>query len=96
MAVTENKAERVAVRTRLDVKALLRQAVVSLRKMATELLGKVGILKAETDVAEDSLADRRIFRLDEQEWQAFQDTLNGPVEDNPRLDRLLAEKSVLE
>ena len=96
MAVTENKAERVAVRTRLDVKALLRQAVVSLRKMATERLGKVGILKAETDVAEDSLADRRIFRLDEQEWQAFQDTLNGPVEDNPRLDRLLAEKSVLE
>lgn len=96
MAVTENKAEHVGVRTRLDVKALLRQAVVSLRKTATELLLKAGILKAETEAAEDSLADRRIFRLDEQEWQAFQDILDGPVADNPRLDRLLAEKSVLE
>lgn len=96
MAVTENKVERVGVRTRLDVKALLRQAVASLRKSATKLLLKVGIRKAGTDAAEDSLADRRIFRLDEKEWQAFQDILNGPVADNPRLDRLLAKKSVLE
>lgn len=96
MAITESKVERVGVRTRLDIKALLRRAVLSLRKTVTELLLKVGILKAGIDAAEDSLADRRIFRLDEQEWQNFQDILDGPVADNPRLDRLLAEKSVLE
>ncbi len=93
MAVTENKDERVGVRTRPDVKALLRQAVVSLRKTATELLLKVGILQAGTDAAEDSLADRRIFELNEREWQSFQDILNRPVKHKPHLARLLNEKS---
>ena len=39
---------------------------------------------------------RRIFRLDDRQWQAFQAILDRPVADKPRLTRLLAEKSVLE
>ena len=42
------------------------------------------------------LADRRVFRLDDKQWRAFQDILDRPVVDKPRLARLLAEKSVLE
>jgi len=37
-----------------------------------------------------------MFRLDDDEWQAFQDVLDRPVQSKPRLAKLLAEKSVLE
>ena len=54
------------------------------------------LLEAGIDAAEGALIDRRIFPLDEARWQAFQDVLDRPVADKPRLARLLAEKSVLE
>ena len=44
----------------------------------------------------DTLADRRLFRLDDERWRAFQDVLDRPVADKPRLARLLAGKSALE
>jgi uncharacterized protein (DUF1778 family) len=40
--------------------------------------------------------DRRLFWLDDAQWQAFRDVLDRPVIKKPRLARLLAEKSVLE
>ena len=46
--------------------------------------------------AEDALADRRMFRLDERRWKAFQIILDRPVVNKPRLARLLSEKSALE
>ena len=46
--------------------------------------------------AEEALVDRRMFRLDDAQWQAFQDVLDRPVRSKPRLAKLLAEKSVLE
>ena len=91
MAIAENGSERIEVRTTPNVKALLQQAAVSSRKTVTEFLIEAGI-----DAAEDALADRRTFRLDERRWRAFQDVLDRPVTDKPRLARLLAEKSVLE
>lgn len=41
-------------------------------------------------------ADRLSIRLDAERWVAFNNVLNRPVADNPRLRRLLTEKSVLE
>lgn len=91
MAIVENNSERIKVRTTPSTKALLEQAAVSSGKTVTEFLIEAGIAAAE-----NALADRRIFRLDEQQWQAFQDILDRPVADKPRLARLLAEKSALE
>lgn len=91
MATAENKSELIEVRTTPNIKALLRQAAVSSRKTVAEFMLESGI-----DAAENVLADRRMFRLDEQQWRAFQDILDRPVTDKPRLARLLAEKSVLE
>ena len=45
---------------------------------------------------QEALANQRVFRLDEARWRAFQDVLDRPVSDKPRLARLLADKSVLE
>ena len=91
MAISENKSERIEVRTTPSIKALLQQAAVSSRKTVTEFMLEAGI-----DAAENALADRRMFRLDEQRWRAFQDVLDRPVTDKPRLARLLSEKSALE
>ena len=91
MAIAESKSERIEVRTTPNMKALLQQAAASSGKTVTEFLLEAGI-----DAAEGTLADRRMFRLDERRWRAFQDILDRPIIDKPRLARLLAEKSVLE
>ena len=91
MATVENKSERIEVLTTPIIKALLEQAAVSSGKTVTEFL-----LKAGVEAAENTLAGQRLFRLDEQQWQAFQDIFDRPVADKPRLSRLLAEKSALE
>ncbi len=91
MAVAETKSERIEVRTTPNLKALLQRAAASSHKNVTEFLLEAGI-----NAAEDALADRRMFRLDDRRWRAFQDILDRPVTDKPRLARLLAGKSVLE
>ena len=91
MAIAENKSERIEVRTTPNTKALLQRAAALSRKDVTDFLLEAGI-----NAAEDALGDRRMFRLDERRWRIFQDILDRPVVDKPRLARLLAEKSVLE
>jgi uncharacterized protein (DUF1778 family) len=91
MAVAEAKSERIEVRTTPSMKALLQRAATSSHKNVTDFLLEAGITAAE-----EALVDRRMFRLDEAQWQAFQDVLDRPVVAKPRLARLLAEKSVLE
>lgn len=91
MSVAEARSERIEVRTTPSVKALLQRAASASHKNVTEFL-----LDAGLSVAEDTLANRRLFRLDDQQWQAFQDLLDRPVSEKPRLARLMAEKSVLE
>ena len=91
MPATEAKSERIEVRTTPTIKALLQRAAAFSHKNVTEFL-----LEAGTNAAEEALVDRRLFRLDDARWQAFQDVLDRPVRSKPRLAKLLAEKSVLE
>ena len=91
MSVAEARSERIEVRTTPSVKALLQRAASASHKNVTEFL-----LDAGLSVAEDTLANRRLFQLDDEQWQAFQDVLDRPVSDKPRLARLMGENSVLE
>ncbi len=91
MGIAETKSERIEVRTTPRLKALLQRAAASTHKNVTEFLLEAGI-----KAAEDALADRRTFRLDDRRWKEFQNILDRPVVNKPRLARLLAEKSVLE
>ena len=65
MAIAENKSERIEVRTTSTLKALLQRAAASSHKNVTEFLLEAGI-----NAAKDALVDRRIFRLDDRQWQA--------------------------
>lgn len=91
MSVAEPRSERIEIRTTPSLKALLQRAAVSSHKNVTEFLLEAGIVAAE-----EALVDRRLFRLDDVQWQAFQDALDRPVARKPRLARLLKAKSVLE
>lgn len=91
MSAAEAKSERIEVRTTPARKALLQRAATFSHKNVTEFLLEAGI-----NAAEETLVDRRMFRLDDAQWQAFQDVLDRPVKNKPRLAKLLAGKSVLE
>jgi len=91
MPAAEAKSERIEVRTTPSMKALLQRAASFSHKNVTEFLLEAGI-----NAAEDALVDRRLFRLDEAQWRAFEEALDRPVVKKPRLARLLAEKGVLE
>lgn len=87
----DTKSERIEVRASRSQKALLQRAAGASHKNVTEFL-----LEAGLNAAEEALVDRRLFRLDEAQWRAFQKALDRPVVKKPRLARLLSEKSALE
>ena len=91
MSITESKSERIEIHVTPSMKALLQRAAASSQRSVTEFLLEAGI-----NAAEDTLANRQMFRLDDEQWQAFQEVLDRPVSPKSRLARLLAEKSVVE
>jgi uncharacterized protein (DUF1778 family) len=91
MPVSEAKSERIEVRTTPSTKALLQRAAAAARKNVAEFLLEAGI-----SAAEDAVVGRRMFRLDDAQWQTFQDALDRPVAKKQRLAALLANKSVIE
>lgn len=85
------KTERIDVRASSPVKQLLQEAARTCHKSVSEFLLDAGITAAG-----QTLADRRHFVLSEAQWQAFQEALDRPVQDKPRLKKLLREPGVLD
>ncbi len=85
-----SKTERIDVRASTLIKQLLQDAARASHKNVSEFL-----LDAGVTAAEQTLADRRQFVLDETQWQAFQEALDRPVQNKTRLKRLLREPGVL-
>lgn len=86
-----SKSERIDVRASAQVKQLLQNAAQACHKNVSEFLLDVGIVAAN-----QALADRNRFELDEAQWQAFQQALERPVQHKPRLKKLLAEPGMLD
>jgi uncharacterized protein (DUF1778 family) len=90
-ATTEPRSERVDVRMTPTAKAMLQRAAAAEIKTLTEFLLDSGL-----HAAHDTLADRRVFVLDERQWNEFTAALDAPPADNPRLRALLARKPAWE
>ena len=88
--VNLSKTERIDVRASSAVKQLLQEAARSCHKSVSEFL-----LDAGVTAANQALADRRHFTLNEALWQAFEQALDRPVQAKPRLKKLLNEPGVL-
>ena len=85
-----SKTERIDVRASSSVKQLLQEAARSCHKNVSEFLLDAGVIAAN-----QALADRRHFVLNDDQWQAFQQALDRPVQAKPRLKKLLSEPGVL-
>jgi uncharacterized protein (DUF1778 family) len=85
------KNERIDVRTSSSVKLLLQEAARVTHKNVSEFLLDAGITAAN-----QALADRRLFVLDDKQWAAFEQVLDRPVQDKPRLKDLLTTPGLLE
>jgi len=90
-ALRPTKNERIDVRTSSSVKLLLQEAARVSHKNVSEFLLDAGITAAN-----QTLADRRLFVLDDKQWAAFEQALDRPVQDKPRLKDLLTTPGLLE
>ena len=88
---TQTRSERVDLRMTPAAKQTLQRAAAVSNKTVTEFLLDSG-LKA----AIDTLADRRVFQLDEKRWNAFMAALSAPPKNNSKLRKLLARKPAWE
>jgi uncharacterized protein (DUF1778 family) len=88
--LNHSKTERIDVRTSSSVKHLLQEAARSCHKNVSEFL-----LDAGVTAANQALADRHHFLLDDAQWQAFQEALDRPAQAKPRLKKLLTKPGVL-
>ena len=90
-ALNLSKTERIDVRASSSVKLLLQEAARACHKNVSEFLLDAGVMAAN-----QALADRRHFALDEAQWLAFEQALDRPVQLKPRLQQLLSTPGVLD
>jgi uncharacterized protein (DUF1778 family) len=83
----ETRSERVDLRMTPAAKRTLQRAAAVSNKTLTEFLLDTGL-----NAAQDTLADRRVFQLDEKQWAKFMRELAKPPKKNPRLRKLLARR----
>jgi uncharacterized protein (DUF1778 family) len=91
MTITSHtKSERIDVRASVPVKQLLQEAARAAHKNVSEFLLDAGIVAAN-----QMLADRIRFDLKPQQWEAFQAALERPIQNKPKLQKLLSEPGLL-
>jgi uncharacterized protein (DUF1778 family) len=91
MKTAEGKTQRWNMRVAEDVDAVVRLAAEQTDQPLTDF-----VVQAARTVAEDTLADRRVFRLDQPAWEEFIETLDRPARPIPELARLLSSPSVFD
>jgi uncharacterized protein (DUF1778 family) len=87
----ERRSERVDLRMTPAAKRTLQRAAAITNETLTEFLLDSGL-----NAALDTLADRRVFQLDQKRWDAFMVALAAPPKNNAKLRKLLARKPAWE
>jgi uncharacterized protein (DUF1778 family) len=87
----QSKSERIDVRASTAVKQLLQEAARACHKNVSEFLLEAGIIAAN-----QALANRRHFGLDNAQWEMFRQALDRPVKSKPRLKKLLTQPGVMD
>jgi uncharacterized protein (DUF1778 family) len=89
--MSTTKESRLAVRLSAEQNELIRRAADAEGASITEFT-----VNAAVSHAQDALADRKVFMLDDAAWHEFLDALDRPATYKPRLAKLFAEDSVFE
>ncbi len=91
MAMTETRNQKLDLRLTPSAKRALQIAASAAHRSVSEF-----VLESALARAEETLPDRRRFRLNAGQWANFQAALDAPPRPAPRLNRLLQEPSVFE
>lgn len=89
--MSATKTERIDVRVNSQTKILLQEAAKAAHKNVSEFLLDAGVLAAE-----QTLAEQRTFFLDAEQWAAFHELLDRPVQDKAMARMLLREPGILD
>lgn len=85
---TRRKQARLAVRLTPGQDALIRDAAAVSGQSLTDFVTAAALTRAE-----DTLAERRVFRLDTAAWKEFAVILDRPAQRIPELARTLHEQA---
>ena len=91
MATPITRSEKLDLRLTPVAKQMLYRAAESMHRSVSDF-----VLESALARAEETLADRRHFGLNAEQWAAFMDALAAPPRRHARLERLLQEPSILE
>ncbi|MBX3141634.1 MAG: DUF1778 domain-containing protein [Trueperaceae bacterium] len=89
MTTRATRSEKLDLRLTPEDKRVLTAAAQAQRRSLSEF-----VLNSALCQAEEALADRRVFQLPPEQWDAFVTALDAPPRGLPRLRKLLAEPSV--
>lgn len=89
MTTRATRSEKLDLRLTMEDKRVLTAAAQAQRRSLSEF-----VLNSALCQAEEALADRRVFQLPPEQWDAFVVALDAPPRDLPRLRKLMAEPSV--
>ena len=87
----ETRNEKLDLRLTPSAKRTLQTAALAAKRSVSEF-----VLESALARAEETLPDRRHFRLNAEQWRAFQKALDAPPRRAPRLAKLLRTPSVFE
>jgi Uncharacterized protein conserved in bacteria len=87
----KRREDRLEIRLPAAAKKVLQRAAVAQRKSISAF-----ILDSGLTAAAEALADRREFKLNAQQYDAFVAALDAPSKSKPRLAKLLKTPSALE
>jgi len=85
------RSEKLDLRLTPAAKRTLYAAASAARRSVSDF-----VLDSALSRAEETLAERRLFGLDAQRWEAFMTALDAPPRALPRVERLFATPSIFE
>ena len=88
---SDSRSERIDIRISAEAKRLLQEAASARHKTVSEF-----VLDSALHAAQEAVLERRYFRLNAQQWEAFMAALEAPPKPHARLERLLKEPSVFD
>jgi len=92
MAVTAQKrTEKLDFRITQAAKIKLQAAAAAVQQPVSEFVLESALAKAE-----ETLASRTTFGLDDAAWRAFQKVLNAPARELPRMKALISKQGFFE
>jgi uncharacterized protein (DUF1778 family) len=91
MQTSGTRSEKLDLRLTPTAKQMIYKAAAATQRSVSDFVIESALVRAE-----ETLADRRHFGLNAEQWEAFMQALAAPPRELPRVKQLFNEKSIFE